>query len=335
MSRAILGPKASQRFLRELVFFLLWLSGLPIILRWKNRNSPRILVYHGFYDENSTSSEPINVWVHQPISLLNRQLTHLSKYYQSVSTQEIETWLEAKKPIHPHAVAIHIDDGLESVFKLAAPCFLQHRWTFDLGLISGAYSSERNASWEVWIAAVAQQKFPLDAYGHYFLTQATRYIRADAKEAFKVESEAQKHLPSGCSPFEIATDMVRMSWPQIIALQKQGFGLMNHTCGHEVLNKLSDDEIEHNLKEANKTIAEKTGIICNNFVYPTGVVDTRIAQAVARAGFPFAYSLMNDMIKPSQNRQILPRIGIPSAQGYYEFVCRVAGVHAFFLSLKN
>lgn len=336
MSRAILGPKTSQRILRELVFFLIWLSGFPLLLHWRNRKSPRILVFHGFYDDiHDENSVPVNLWVHQPISLLDRQLQHLNRHYRSVKTAQIQDWLCNEQALPDHAVGIHVDDGLKNVFTLAAPKFLKAGWTFDLGLIATAYSDEPHTSWEVWVAAAAQIQYAEDAYGHYFLDQATKFIRADAESAEKVVIEAQNELNGIPNPFQIAPDMKRMTWEEIKKLHRQGFGLMNHTLHHEVLNKLSDQAIEENLQEANAIINHETGESCNAFVYPTGVVDQRIANAVEKAGFPYAYTLMNGMINHAQPRQLLPRIGIPSAQGYYEFVCRVAGVHAFFLSLKN
>ncbi len=335
MSRATIGPKTSQRILRELVFLLIWLSGLPWLLRWKHRNSPRILVFHGFYnDQNPAYSSPVNLWVHQPTSLLKRQLHHLSKHYQSVSTQQIQSWLQKQTPLPLHAVGVHMDDGLQSVSDYAAPLFQAAGWTFDLGLISSAYAQTQPASWEVWLAA-AQQQLTEDTHGHYFLNSATRYIRGNAAQAEEVVNEAKALLKPQTSPFEEDPDMKRMSWKDIVALQQQGFGLINHTCHHEVLNKLDRQAIIKNLQTANASIASHTGVTCDAFVYPTGVVDKAIAQAVESAGFPFAYSLINGMITPEQHRQMLPRIGIPSVQGYYEFVCRVAGVHAFFLSLKH
>ena len=335
MSRAPIGPKTSKRLIRELVFFVLWLSGFPKIIAWWSRKKPRVLVFHGFFDDrNPSTNQPVNLWVHQPISLLERQLNHLKANYQSVSTEQIQRWLNNEAVIPNHAVEIHMDDGLRSIYKLAAPLFEQHRWTFDIGLISTAYQPSRPASWEVWLAA-AQQQFPNDSGGDYFLKQATRFIRGNTDEAKSVVLEAQSCIPNNEDPFLLDTDMERMNWEEINSLQKRGFGLMNHTQNHEVLNKLSNEEIKNNLVAANNEIYQNTGISCNAFVYPTGVVDERIANAVAQSGFPFAYSLLHGMIDPNQPRQILPRIGIPSDQGYYEFVCRVAGVHTFFLSLKN
>ena len=76
-----------------------------------------------------------------------------------------------------------------------------------------------------------------------------------------------------------------MSWEEIKGLVKEGMSIGSHSLTHRIPTKLTDKELEYELKESKRILEEKLNITCEYFSSPTGFYDKRIEKFAKKAGF--------------------------------------------------
>ena len=80
----------------------------------------------------------------------------------------------------------------------------------------------------------------------------------------------------------------RMTQDQIKELISKGFSIGSHTVSHNDLSKMSDEEIEHQLKDSQKELEDMFGVPIDAIAYPCGYENpsvVKIAEKYYRMGF--------------------------------------------------
>jgi len=75
---------------------------------------------------------------------------------------------------------------------------------------------------------------------------------------------------------------------QIKILSDFGFDIGSHTITHSHLTKISNEQIEWELKQSKEAIEEITGKECEAFVYPRGYYTPEIIEMVKNSGYKWA-----------------------------------------------
>ncbi len=88
-------------------------------------------------------------------------------------------------------------------------------------------------------------------------------------------------------PDELAT----MDWDELRALAERGVEVGSHTVSHPHLPRLSDAEIDSELRESRTQIEDELGRPCRVMAYPYGEHDARVRAGAQRAGYDVAHSL--------------------------------------------
>jgi peptidoglycan/xylan/chitin deacetylase (PgdA/CDA1 family) len=105
-------------------------------------------------------------------------------------------------------------------------------------------------------------------------------------------------------PDELAT----MDWDALRTLAERGVEIGSHTVSHPHLPRLTDAELQRELRESRERIADELARPCRYLAYPFGDEDARVRSAAAAAGYDAAFALpgREDRI----DRFALPRVGV-------------------------
>jgi len=91
----------------------------------------------------------------------------------------------------------------------------------------------------------------------------------------------------GDDPNELAT----MTWDELRGLADRGIAIGSHTVSHAHLTRLSDAELQHELKDSKDELEAELGRSCDELAYPYGEHDARVRAAAQAAGYSRAYAL--------------------------------------------
>jgi peptidoglycan/xylan/chitin deacetylase (PgdA/CDA1 family) len=109
---------------------------------------------------------------------------------------------------------------------------------------------------------------------------------------------------AAAQPDELAT----MDWPELRRLAKQGVEIGSHTLLHSKLTRLSDRELDRELRESRARIEAELGKPCRFLAYPYGEEDARVRLAARDAGYEAAFTLPGRQMPPDPFA--VPRIGV-------------------------
>jgi peptidoglycan/xylan/chitin deacetylase (PgdA/CDA1 family) len=86
-------------------------------------------------------------------------------------------------------------------------------------------------------------------------------------------------------------DMGTMDWEQLRALADRGVEIGSHTVSHPHLTRLSDQELDRELRDSRDHLEDELGRPCRYLAYPYGEDDRRVYAAAQKAGYEAAFTL--------------------------------------------
>jgi len=103
-------------------------------------------------------------------------------------------------------------------------------------------------------------------------------------------------------------ELETMDWDALRGLAERGVEVGSHTVSHPHLPRLTDAELQRELRESRERIADELARPCRYLAYPFGDEDGRVQGAAAAAGYDAAFALpgREDRI----DRFALPRVGV-------------------------
>ena len=98
----------------------------------------------------------------------------------------------------------------------------------------------------------------------------------------------------------VYTDLVKskqnsltLSWDDVRFLQESGvFEIGSHTITHRDLDKLSDDQLQRELRESRRIIFEKVGVTPDILAYPNGVFDEKAIKTMKNLGYKAGFTVI-------------------------------------------
>jgi peptidoglycan/xylan/chitin deacetylase (PgdA/CDA1 family) len=105
---------------------------------------------------------------------------------------------------------------------------------------------------------------------------------------------------------ELPDELATMDWEQLRDLAARGVEIGSHTMTHPHLPRLTDEELERELRDSRAALEARLGRPCRFFAYPFGDEDERVREAVRSAGYEAAFAIKSD--EQSVVRFALPRV---------------------------
>jgi peptidoglycan/xylan/chitin deacetylase (PgdA/CDA1 family) len=285
--------------------------GAVSLVRRKNRDSVRILMYHRFPSD---------------LARLTSQCEHLSRHYHPVSLAEIADSAGKGRGLPPNSLAITVDDG----FRDFAPAFAIFR---RFGLKVTLYVVSGFAAGELWLwpdqllylleksrlrkveipvpggAEVLDISNPAAAFDSFCQTM----IRMKNQERLDTLARLPGLLEAEL-PRSVPERFAALSWVELKDLAAQGLDIGAHTMNHPILSSLeSDAAIEREIAGSKARIEAEIGTAVTNFCYPNGKladVNAAAVRAVAKAGYRTAVLAESGLARPPFDLFQLKRIGV-------------------------
>jgi peptidoglycan/xylan/chitin deacetylase (PgdA/CDA1 family) len=137
------------------------------------------------------------------------------------------------------------------------------------------------------------------------------------------------HFADGGAPLvvpelasEPADELATMPWEELEHWSSRGVAIEAHTMSHPHLPRLSDEELDRELRESKEQLEDRLRRRCRFVAYPFGDEDARVHRAVERAGYEAAFALPGR--QSPLNRFALPRVGIYRADDTVRFLLKTS-----------
>jgi len=120
---------------------------------------------------------------------------------------------------------------------------------------------------------------------------------------------------------------VVMSKEQIRQLDKEGLEIFSHTLSHPVLTEIEDDRLEAELVGSKQNLERIIGHEVIGISYPHGVCDSRVCNAVKRAGYRFGFTIAPGMVVSSTDNLAIGRFTVSPYDSLLKFKLKVKGAY--------
>ena len=139
---------------------------------------------------------------------------------------------------------------------------------------------------------------------------------------------AELAAEAAAHPDELAT----MDWGELRRLAERGVEIGSHTLLHAHLTRLSDYELNRELRESRARVEAELGKPCRFLAYPYGEEDARVRAAARKAGYDAAFALRAP--RAPADHFAVPRIGVYRRDARFRFAAKSSdGVRRFALPL--
>jgi peptidoglycan/xylan/chitin deacetylase (PgdA/CDA1 family) len=138
---------------------------------------------------------------------------------------------------------------------------------------------------------------------------------ADLINAYEVlqrhGARATAYIPTGsvgCRGTAVGAE--RLGWSELSELSRGGVEIGSHSVSHHPLDVLASAEMERELVDSKKELADQLGVPVPSFCYPHGYSSARVQRAVRDAGYTNACIVGRRIARPTDNIMAVPRLHV-------------------------
>jgi peptidoglycan/xylan/chitin deacetylase (PgdA/CDA1 family) len=124
-----------------------------------------------------------------------------------------------------------------------------------------------------------------------------------------------------------------MDWDALRALAERGFDVGSHTASHAHLTRLSDRELDYELRSSRERIETELARPCRFIAYPYGENDERVRKSAQAAGYMAGYSLRS--AGDPLDRYGLPRVAVYRGDGMLRFTIKTSPLRSATTSVRD
>lgn len=136
--------------------------------------------------------------------------------------------------------------------------------------------------------------------------------------------------PEKANHSELQNTKKMLSTSQIKSLHKQGVEIGFHTATHSDMRKMSDAELEYEIKTSKENLEKKLGFKLRYFAYPRGIYDKRIITTVKEAGFEKAFTVNGGTVWKNSDDFLINRISIEGTVTFNQFIAMISPLGILF-----
>lgn len=217
---------------------------------------------------------------------------HLRRGYRFVSLDDL---LQTRNCIPTKKINISFDDGFVDVYKYAFPLFKQYHIPFTIYLTSDF--PERKAF--IW---------------WYQLEKMYNENLEQLSIVFDNIYNSQLNMPEYCKtmlhmkPDYELTRQIALSWEQLREMVESGLCTIGaHTVSHACLNRLSLEQVWHELSESKKCIEQNLKIKVKHMSYPHTLFNADVYRIAQECGYMSAALSYGDYVRKGADLYQLSR----------------------------
>jgi peptidoglycan/xylan/chitin deacetylase (PgdA/CDA1 family) len=278
--------------------------------------TPFIVCYHRVVENFQRSATGAIPSMLISTGMLERQIDWLAKHFSLMSLDDIGSHLERATPFKRRAAAITFDDGYSDVYHHAYPLLKRKGIPAAFFVVTGLIDTGSPQIFDrlyLILHLLHAQGLPL----RITVGRALRSIgveRAElqhidqVEEPFALMTAVLKAFPrqqvetlismlESHVPFrkDLLAEMAPLSWEMIQAMHRGGMTVGSHTKSHLLLTSESVEMAHTELVESKQTLETRLNAAINHFAYPDGRFNPALVDAVARAGYRFAYGICHSL----------------------------------------
>jgi len=277
-------------------------TGLDAVARARlHRDLPLIVAYHRVVERLNAGDGFALPAMEISTTMLERHLDWLGRHFRVVSLDALETELEKKSESRPLA-AVTFDDGYRDVYDHAFPLLRRK------GIPAGIF---------VITDLLGSSQLPMHERLHALLVGASRQrasfpdaladVLQDRKigpDPFSVTRFLLEHLTQAdvqrlIDDLEGSTDIGEtwrqplqpLSWEMVDAMRDGGMTIGSHTQSHPFLTNEKKECIAEEVESSRRELESRLGVEVRCFAYPGGAFNSNVIDAVAAAGYRFAFTI--------------------------------------------
>jgi peptidoglycan/xylan/chitin deacetylase (PgdA/CDA1 family) len=277
--------------------------------RAKAQRRPLILGYHRVVEDFAASAGAENPGMLTSRAMFEGHIDWLGRHFRFVSLDEIGEHVETGEPFAEPVAAITFDDGYRDVYENALPILTRKgipAAMFIVTDLAGGLGWQCHdklyhlvhkgfATWDdprrELMGLLTDLNIPADLLG----------TRAATKNSLMAVSALLPALPQAdvnrvIDGLEAAIGNgtgaipLTLTWPMIARMRRAGFTIGSHTRSHASLPAESEERIADELEGSKRELETRLGESIKHFAYPGGHFTPPVVEAIARAGYRFAYT---------------------------------------------
>lgn len=332
-----------KKVIKEIVYYLLVISGIAAYFRWKNKDKITILMYHGIVEE---ALEPF-CWTQIPKGKFEYQLKYFKKNYSVLKLSEVIDRIQNGLKLPDYTGVITFDDGYKNNLTIAYPILKQLQVPGTIFLVTGGISNHV-LCWPdilyLGIKNTSRESIDLRKYG------LECYPLQTLREKEIAEKEIVEHLKS--IPFSKKDELINeilkllsvqintkdtpfdlLMWEEIKIMSGEGlveFGA--HTVFHNILSQMDGREMEMEIIESCKAIEQHLGVSCQSFAYPNGRrvdFNSESKEILKAKGVICSLSTIPGLNDVNEDLYELKRLSLGADISNTRFKCLVSGLLSY------
>ena len=301
-----------RRFVKDAVAAAIWRAHTSPFQPSLVRQADRVLVvgYHRIVDDYVAAARTDMPALLTSRRLFERHLDMIGRDFRFVSLAEIGERLQQGRTFDRPVAAITFDDGYRDVYERALP-ILERKGipaaVFVVTDLVGRRSWQtHDRLYSLMAKAFATWDDPRRGLGGLLSDAGLRASdvlppRRETRTAFAAASALLPLLSQAEAGQVIEGLEVRvgsalgeaplpLTWPMLAAMQRRGITIGSHTRTHAWLARESTEWAAEELAGSKRELERQLGVPVTHFAYPGGQFTPPVVEAVARAGYEFAYT---------------------------------------------
>lgn len=268
---------------RQIILFLISISGIYNYYRKKNKDKVLIMVYHDVIDSINIHSNHYNY--NTTISKIRfaKQLKYINKYYNPITIDDFIEWKYKNKSLPANPVLITFDDGHSNLYKNAIPELNKYNMKGVFFIKSDSFGKIEQNYCERYLSYSSSYQEGQKMYLKFRIVPFNEQLKMltsqeDKNQYDTINEKKYKHLTQ----------------EECLSLLKSGHSIQSHTIHHYILSSLNDNEANFEIMESKKDLEKvfKYNISC--LAYPFGDPNydygDREKKLTKKAGYLLAFS---------------------------------------------
>jgi peptidoglycan/xylan/chitin deacetylase (PgdA/CDA1 family) len=283
---------------------------LSRLLADTTRHRPLVLGYHRVVDDFAAASRADMPAMLTSRAMFERHLDWLGRHFRFVTLDEVGAHVANGVPFSEPVVAITFDDGYRDVYEHAFPILKRKGIPAAMFVVTSLVGrqdwqvhdklyqvvAKAFATWDdprrellgaLTHVGVAGAEILRDraAFRNPTVVTATLLPNLSHAEVDRVIHGLEANLGYETNPIPPTVD-----WNEIQTMRRYGFTIGSHTETHVSLPMESSEKIAAELVCSKLAIERRLGERVAHFAYPGGHFTTAIVDAIASAGYDYAYT---------------------------------------------
>src|SRR5438128_1134088 len=279
------------------------------LARSRDAYRPLVVGYHRIVEDFSSEANVEMPSMLTSRTMFERHLDCLGKSFRFVSLDEIGDRLLNGLPFHEPVAAITFDDGYRDVYELALPVLERKGIPAAMFVVTDLVS---RPAWQIhdklyhlvakafrcWedprskmlgllsdLGLPAHDLTRRSATGNPMLAVSALLPELPQADIRRLMTGLELSVGNGFHNVPLA-----VTWEMVSDMRRRGFIIGSHTRSHVSLPVESPERIAAEVEASKADLESRLGERIDHFAYPGGHFNTAVVEAVARAGYRFAYT---------------------------------------------